>query len=740
MTRVAGSGHQTAVAHNLPVHLTSFVDRESDKRSLRELLKTSRLVTLVGAGGAGKSRLATEVARANHDSWPDGVWWIELAAETDVAPVVMANLELPGRGSPHQVVASWLAPRRVLLILDNCEHVIAQSAEFSHHMLQRCPQLTILATSREPLGVPGEVRWPVAPLGDSDALDLFEVRARLVAPDFKVGPANREPVAAMCQRLDRLPLAIEMAAARLDLMSERELLANLNDRFRLLATGSRTVPERQQTMTAAIDWSYRLLTPDEARLFRRLAVFHGGFTLDAAREVGGNGDTLDLLKGLVQKSMVVAERLEDESTRYRLLETHHDYALEKLRESGEIEDLQRRHYEHFKDERWKPRESTNLWAALTWARDNVHDGGLELALEIGDSDWSNQARAKAFIVDLAARSGLDDKLRVRALMMMARLAWRLADHRASEEHADSAVALAREDGEPELVAQALMTAGLVREATGELVLAGEMYDEALELLRSSTDWRLVADHTNARALLWIVQGKPGRAEEMLVPIVESARSHGDQAALAQFLESMGNAQLDLGDVEGAAASWNESLAIFIAINDWFGIIWSLAGLSLVAAARQEDERAMRLAAAADRLSREYSLGTWSFRAGQLAAAREQATARRGKSKADGAWNQGQTMTTAEALEYAHSGRAPAEAPVDAGPLSRREREVAAMVAMGMTNKEIAQRLFIAERTAEGHVERIRNKLGVRSRTEVATWAITHGFKGPLDKPPPSGKV
>jgi non-specific serine/threonine protein kinase len=230
---------------------------------------------------------------------------------------------------------------------------------------------------------------------------------------------------------------------------------------------------------------------------------------------------------------------------------------------------------------------------------------------------------------------------------------------------------------------------------------------------------------------------------MLNSCVAYARSQGDRASLARYLESLANAHLDLGDVEAAAASWIESLSAFRDLDDWFGIIWAMGGLSLVAHARHEDERALRLAAAADRLSRQYSFGAWRFRVNQLEAACEQARASVGsKARGEAAWKQGQTMTTAEALGYALTqDRTVDEAPAHSGPLSRREREVVVMVASGMTNKEIAQRLFIAERTAEGHVERIRNKLGVRSRTEVATWAVEHGF-GPhtLDKASPTSKV
>src|ERR1700687_3394799 len=311
MDRVAVRGRQPSAApNNLPHHLTSFVGREAELRSLKELLGKARMVTLTGTGGAGKSRLATEVARPNPNLWPDGIWWIELAATDDVSGAVVATLQLPGRGPAQDVIDSWLAARKALLVLDNCETLVPECAAFCQRVLERCTQLNIIATSREPLGVPGEARWPVASLRDPDAIQLFEERARLASPGFKMATGNLDPVTRICERLDRLPLAIEMAAARIDVMSEQELLSNLNDRFRFLKSGTRTAPQRQQTMAAAIDWSHRMLSDDEGRLFRRLAVFQGGFTAEGAEAVCSAGvepNLIDVLTRLVQKSMVVAD-------------------------------------------------------------------------------------------------------------------------------------------------------------------------------------------------------------------------------------------------------------------------------------------------------------------------------------------------------------------------------------------------------------------------------------------------
>ena len=726
MDSAPGEGQQTTAARrSLPTHLTSFVGREADLRSVRSVLRSSRLVTLTGTGGAGKSRLAAEAARATSAAWPDGVWWVGLADETNVAAAVVTSLELPGRGDAREVVASWLEPRRALLILDNCEHVIAECASFCQFLLQRCPELTILATSREPVGVAGEVRWPVAPLGDPDAVSLFEVRARLVAPEFKVGAPNRAPVAAICERLDRLPLAIEMAAARLDVMSEHELLANLNDRFRVLASGARTVPERQQTMAAAIDWSHRLLTAEEARLFRRLGVFQGGFTLEAARAVATDGDPLPLLNGLVQKSMVVADRTDDR-TRYRLLESQREYALRKLRESGELEDVQRRHYEHFKTRRWEPRESANFWAALAWASGNTEDGGVELALEVANAGYSDHARTRNLLLELLVRPEVTGPARARALNLAARLTMRQGDHGGSRKLADQSVTYARELNDPLLVGEMLSGAGVVYHAASMLSEARRMYDEALSLLKDSGNRRLAVEVQNQVAVLATEQGQPNEAVSMLEECLSFSRREQDDAATAKYLESLANAELGLGKVDDAAANWQTALSTFRNLNDPFGAIWSIGGLALVAGRRADHEKALRLAAVVERMSREWSLSAWSLRVKELQDCSEQARNRLGVKKADAAWSEGLTLNEGRAFAYALDQDTPEAVPAKAGPLSRREREVAAMVAAGWTNKQIAERLFISERTAEGHVERIRNKLGVRSRTEVATWAVAHG--------------
>jgi non-specific serine/threonine protein kinase len=321
-----------------------------------------------------------------------------------------------------------------------------------------------------------------------------------------------------------------------------------------------------------------------------------------------------------------------------------------------------------------------------------------------------------------------DAVRARGLNVAARLASRQTDHASGRKLADESVALARELGDPELIANALRGAGVVYHASGQMDVSRRMYDEALALLEQSADRRLAIDVQNQIGLIANEQGDFVTALEILRECVDYSRSSGDRDSLERYLESLANAQLGADDVEGAAASWRESLALSRDLNDPFGIIWALGGLAIVAAALHDDDRALRLTAIVDRLSREFSFTTWSFRVNQLSESIERIKQKLGPRKSEAIWNEGQGMNSARALEYAlGEERHAAEVAADAGPLSRREREVAAMVATGLTNRQIAVRLFIAERTAEGHVERIRNKLGVRSRTEVATWAVAHGL-------------
>lgn len=758
-----------AVQNNLPRYLTSFVGRKAELSSLKALLAQTRLVTLMGPGGAGKSRLAAELGWACLDRWSDGIWWVELAPVTDsgqVAGAVVTTLKLPGRGPARDVVMAWLAAKRALLILDNCEHLLGACTEFCLAALERCAEASIIATSREALGVPGEARWPVSSLRGPDAVRLFEARAALARPGFKVGAPNLDSVTEICERIDRLPLAIELAAARMDMMTEQEILNQLTDRFHVLSGGSRTAPERLQTMSAALDWSYRLLSEDEAMLFRRLSVFRGGFTLESTKAVCADGMTasvLELIGSLVHKSMVVAERSEGSGTRYRLLESQLAYADDRLRDTGELELMQRRHYEYFldclntklgsltlpppvldtADFAWIAGERDNMWAAAAWARSDADDLGLLLSVRLAQATrrFAPIAPRRRFLTDALDHSPATGMLRTYALMFASVLAGMQGDNDAAVREARASLKLARENGKVEELAYALFIAGNTEAQIRDVNTANAMYDEAAALLEGSSNHRLVNMVNEGIAFLAVERGDCNRASDILVACIATARAEADDTATADYLESFAWARLGLHDDETAGAAFKESLAISRAFTGIAQISHDLQGLSCVAALRGDDQRALRLAAAADRVVGEWTVRSDIWKKGQAEAWQHDSRIRFGPRKSEDAWKQGWALSLDQAIDYALSEREP-EIVIDAGLLSRREREVARLVAAGMTNRQIGERLFISWRTVEGHVERVRNKLGVRSRTEVATWAVERGLttnqvtRGTHSEPPP----
>jgi len=427
---VTASGAEAAPprrpAHNLPLQLTSFVGRDRERAGVRRLLATSRLVTLTGPGGVGKTRLALRVAADVLPEYPHGVWLAELAVLADPARVPQAVAAAAGvPEDPARpllaVLADALRPRRLLLLLDNCEHLVGACARLADALLRACPGLTVLATSREPLSIAAEAAWPVPPLAVPDAgkpppggtaaryeaVRLFRDRAAAARPTFRLTRRNAPAVAQLCARLDGLPLALELAAARVRVLPVAELAARLEDRFRLLTGGSRAAPARQQTLRATLDWSYDLLSEPERALFRRLAVFAAGWTMAAAEAVGADadgqgiapGEVLDLLTGLLDKSLVTADEQPDGTARYRLLETVRQYAQERLAAGGEAEVVQRRHAAFFlglaeaaapellggRQTAWLDRlerEHDNLRAALEWLTER---GAVEAGLRLGNA-------------------------------------------------------------------------------------------------------------------------------------------------------------------------------------------------------------------------------------------------------------------------------------------------------------------------------------------------------------------
>jgi predicted ATPase/class 3 adenylate cyclase/DNA-binding CsgD family transcriptional regulator len=592
---------ETVVAPNLPVQLTSFVGRGPQIQDVRQTLADNRLVTLTGAGGVGKTRLAVEVAHG----FDDAVWFVDLAPITvpDLVPVAVARaLGLPdqvGR-SMVETVIRFVGDRHMLIVLDNCEHLLDATAAFIVDLLGTCPGLTLLATSREPIGVTGEVTWRVPSLSLADeAIELFTDRARRVRPAFIITDDNATAVSEICTRLDGMPLAIELAAARVRALSLDEILASLHDRFRLLTGGARTAVRRQQTLRASVDWSHALLTEPERVLFRRLAVFMGGFDLDAAQAVAGGGEVesyhvVDQLTLLVDKSLVVAEN-NSGRTRYRLLETMRQYALEKLGESGEADRVRVRHRDYYTamaalletpartghEQRIEQLETEidNLRAAFAWSRENSDTGlALQLASSLQPLWGRGRIREGLTWFDTALTDQNADPaevapaVRARVLADIAVLdAYVGATGR--REQAGEALAIARAVDDPALLLRVLTACGCINVYNPEV---GQPYlAEAIGLARALGDGWWLSQILGWQAFMAFIAGDPIAACEAAEEARDLADAIGDRPESRQCRWVLGLAQWASGDLAGAVAQLRELVAEADEAHDVF---WRFNGL------------------------------------------------------------------------------------------------------------------------------------------------------------------
>ena len=624
---------KTIVSQRLPAQLTSFVGREAQITNVRQILADNRLVTLTGAGGVGKTRLAVQIASQLTGEFSDGVWYVDLAPITDpeLVPVTVARAlglpDQPGR-STIDTLLRFVSDRQMLMVLDNCEHLLDASAALVVALLGGAARLTLLTTSREAVGVAGEVSWRVPSLSLNDeALALFADRARHAKPGFAVADQNAAVVGEICARLDGVPLAIELAAARVRALSVAEILDSLHDRFRLLTGGARTAVRRQQTLRASVDWSHALLTEPERVLLRRLASFLGGFDFEAARAVAGGGEVaryqvLDQLTLLVDKSLVVADNRVG-ITRYRLLETVRQYALEKLGESGEAEAVRTCHRDHYtamaalldapagsiSEQRLEQAETEidNLRAAFGWSRDH---SDVELALALASSLqplWLARGRIREGRAWFdAAFADLDTQhpevaaaVRARALADKAMLdTW--AGAAACTDQAEQALAIAREVHEPALLARTLTACGFIAGAGYNADVARACFAEAIGLARDVDDrWRLSqilalqAQGAEIAGDLWGMRaaGEEGR------DLADAIGNRFNSRACRFYI---GTSQTARGDLAGATAQLGEVAAEAEMAHDEIWRITSLSGQSFAlayqgaaAAARAAAEAALK---------------------------------------------------------------------------------------------------------------------------------------------------
>jgi predicted ATPase len=690
---------------NLPRPLTSFVGREREIAEVRRLLGGARLVTLTGPPGTGKTRLALEVAAGD---FPDGVRFVALASVTQperVMPTIAQALEVREvSGQPlAESVEARLRGRALLLLLDNVEQVVTAGPQIGE-LLGTCPELRVLATSREALRVQGEHRYPVPPLPPAAAVQLFVARARAVRPDFALADENAPVVAGICRRLDCLPLAIELAAARVTILAPAALLVRLERRLPLLTGGPRDLPARQQTLRDALAWSHDLLDPAEQVLFRRLAVFVGGFAPEAAEALAGAG--LDDLASLVGKSLLDRQE-DDREPRFAMLETIREYGLERLAAAGELADLRRQHTAYFValaeglpyatagfDRR--EREHDNLRAALGWFVENDDaDGALRLAAQMCGF-WAVRgylSEGREQLARVLALPGAAARPAARAAVLggLGRVAFNQGDYEAARACYEESLAVHRQLDDRRALQDLRSLANIARER-GDLVLARAQAEEALALARREeydvgaclSALGLIAlhegDHAAARrfllealelppmdasgfnesllmARLGHVAHAEGKLDEARTRYEESLafqRRLGDKRQMAGVLTNLGLVLTDQGAGEQARAALDEGLSLAAELHDRVGTALALEGFAGLAAADGAAERAVRLAGAADALRRRAGVPAPSTVGAWLARWLQVARRTLGPAAAAASWEHGRAMDVDRAVADARA--------------------------------------------------------------------------------------
>jgi predicted ATPase/DNA-binding XRE family transcriptional regulator len=632
-----------AVGGNLPRALTSFVGRAREVGEVARLLERVQLVSLVGPGGVGKTRLAIEVA--GRVAPPDGAWFVDLAPIADPGLVPSAAAapfglrEAVGR-SLVDVLAQSLRPRKLLLVLDNCEHLVEASAQLAGALLRACPALRIVATSREPLGLYGEMTWRVPPLSvpdpanvpagaelaDYEAVRLFAERARMVESDFALTDANASPVLEICHRLDGLPLAIELAAAHVRILPPRALLERLGNRLTVLSGGPRDLPARQRTMRGAVAWSYDLLDEDEQTLFRRLAVFVGGCTLSAVeavcgRDAGATGDMLDRLESMVDKSLLRMAAPADDEPRFTMFETLREYGLEQLALAQEAEPIQRRHADYFlalaesaqahltgdDHTEWLARlelEHDNFRGALSRLRAwGDPEAGLRLAMALWQFWWLrghfSEGRVQLEAVLTLLGPSTPATTHATALTRVAELARLQGDYAAARAHIARSLEIWRGTDDRGGTAVALRELGRLAYEQNDCAAARPYLEESLAMQRALGSQPGIALSLTFLALVHLIgDGDHRTANELLGESLGIARELGDRTGIAVGLLGLGFAAVVRGDRVEARLLLCRCLPQFVEVGPRSGIAHALDALAELDVAEGRPERALRLGGAA----------------------------------------------------------------------------------------------------------------------------------------------
>lgn len=622
--------------NNLPHQLSSFVGRSQEIADVEARLATTSILTLTGPGGVGKTRLALEVGAHLVDAYPGGVWYVELATLSDgalIGDTIASALQLkPVTAGAIPTLLSALADRRVLLILDNCEHLLDPVVEVADQLLRRCPDLRIVATSREALGMSGESLMPVPSmslpesggpgspeaferLASCDAVQLFIDRGRAVLPGFALTEENAEAVAQICLRLDGIPLAVELAAARVRSLPPHQIAARLDNRFRLLTGGSRTALPRHRTLRAAMDWSYDMLGEAEQVLLPRLSAFAGSFSIEAAETVAAGGpvdgdEVVDLLARLVDKSLLMPEEGSSEA-RYRMLETIRDYAQERLVEAGDASETYGRHRDWFvalveqarpgffagpEQAAWVARLSDdhdNLRAALRWSDEDPDGGSAELSLASGLwRFWEirgHLAEGSAWLERALARTGGEvSARRAQGLTGVGVLATQRGDLAAASAAHEASLLLHRELGNPIAIAAACNNVASAAIEQGNFERASELYREGIGLTRAAGDLQSAAFSLLNLADLTARQGDDAEADDLYAQSIQTFETFGDLWGMAHATSRLALVSRRRGDLAAARTRYNDALSLYRRIGDRRAEARMLAGLGDVNAQEGDD--------------------------------------------------------------------------------------------------------------------------------------------------------
>ncbi|KOU59825.1 hypothetical protein ADK57_32420 [Streptomyces sp. MMG1533] len=780
-----GHGHRSVVTpdpatvlpvRELPTALTRLHGRRAEAADIKRKLGESRLVTLTGFGGVGKTRIALHVAHELRRSFPGGVGWAELADLRE--PALLAQTvedalgipEQPGR-DPVSVLVEHVRDRRMLIVLDNCEQLLDGVGRLARQLLAAAPGLRILATSRQSLGVPGETLLPVPPLpvpvegtplesGSAigcPSVALFVERAADLSPGFRITPENQEAVAELCRKLEGIPLAIELAAAEVRVLSVPELVRRLDPRLQLLRHGARTLPRRHRTLQATLDWSHELCTPGERLLWARASVFAGWFPLQGAEAVCGDDrlpreEVFEAMAGLVDKSVLVRTETHGE-IRFRLLEPLREYGHAELRRTGDHGLFRDRHLVWVREvsdlacAQWFGPSQEQWCVALRLGRADLR-AAVEYALSrpdrtqdalslVGDPWFLWVAlflrEGRHWLERVLAAAPQPGPRRAKALATLGFVAASQGDTAAAAAYAEECLSLSATAGPAEVLAYGTQVLGYTTSLrTPEQARA--VFERALALYESAHAYPDFAVCARVKlGLSLALRGETDAAAEHLLYCRDLCERAGEQWLHSYALAGLALVHERRGDLDGAVALVRRAIRTKRVFQDTLGLAMCLDLLAWIKTETGAPKEAALLLGGASRLWE--SFGARLFGAEHWLVRRTDAEERGRRAIGSRAWttafDRGAEMPREQLLAVALEEEQPQRPEQPSGALTRREQQVAELVADGMSNREIAERLVIAQRTAEGHVEKILTKLGFRSRSQIAAWIVEHGSSARL---------